>query len=689
MATILLDVALGQNGQATGNWTIPTLTAGGTVNSLTATITPALATIPNGFSLSVGTSTTNTSATVTFALTTGSATITAPIVKGSNVALLAGDIPSVMELTYSTSYNAFVLQNPATVVSVVSALSTSSGASQVATANGQTLANNLIFDSIAALRANTATVTSGLKTCSVTSYYGANAVSLQQSPFQGNYYIKTSDTTSADNGGTIIVDAAGNRWYLSSNTLIYGETFGCRADGVTDDSVAMQAALGWVLNKRKKLHLTASSYLLNSVTVSSTLASAWPSLEIEGELGATGEALYQSGANGTTIITNGNSAFIINLDSFFNESIRFKNIGFLNTGSSGSTSAITINKQSTTGGSFPRGWEFRDIGCSGFYSFMTVQGFDSTFTNNFIGTCGFYNVIAYNTSFGIRAIDCYFDLLSLNDCLFHSASAYGISFETGALSLGAGAIMTMRNTHFEGCGFAAIRGGVRQSVLNLQSVSAEACGVSTGFGFINATGINNLTINVEGGGYGTAQFALMPPEFRLGNGHVINSAVPVFASGIGWQTNTPQTVTPMISNNATYNQTDKYTFCMTPLSTNIGRTNNRTFERFSGYYSAGGVSLNAANSASLPESVRANFVGVSPASGIVNNISDTFTAPSAGYVYTSWMAAYTASNTGFGNGAQVLINGANVTPAIGNIFNQYTGNFLLLYARDKREWEST
>jgi len=550
-----------------------------------------------------------------------------------------------------------------------------SGTAQIVTSDK----TNIVFDSIAALRSNFYPA-SVIKNCSVTSYYGGNAVVLQKPLFQGNYFIKTSDTTSPDNGGTIIVDAAGNRWYLSSNALIYGETFGCRADGVTDDSIAMQVAIGWVLNNRKKLHLTASSYLLNSVTVSSTIASAWPSLEIEGELGATGEALSQSGANGTTITTNGNSAFIINFDSFFNESIRFKNIGFLNTGAIGSTSAITVNKLATTGGSFPRGWEFRDLGCSGFYSFLTVQGFDPTFTNNFFGTIGLYNVVTYNTGVSIRAIDCYFDLLSMNDCLFHLASAYGISFEEGGLSYGSGAIMTLRNTHFEGCGSAAIRGGSRYSVLNLQSVSAEACGVTTGYGFILQQGINNLIINVEGGGYGDSQFALMPPEFRIGNGCIINSAVPVFASGIGWQTNTPNTVTPIISNNATYNQTDKYTFCMTPLSTNIGRTNNRTFERFSGYYSAGGVSLNAANSSNLPESVRANFVGVPSASQIVGNISDTFTAPSDGYIYTSWMAAYTASNTGFGNGAKVVINGVNVTPAYGNIFNQYTGNFLLLYS---------
>jgi len=76
----------------------------------------------------------------------------------------------------------------------------------------------------------------------VTSYYGSNLTALQQPPFQGNYFIKTTDTTSADNGGTIIVDAAGNRWYLSYNNLLTVAQFG--ADPTQSDSTSyIQSAI--------------------------------------------------------------------------------------------------------------------------------------------------------------------------------------------------------------------------------------------------------------------------------------------------------------------------------------------------------------------------------------------------------------------------------------------------------------
>jgi len=94
-----------------------------------------------------------------------------------------------------------------------------------------------VFDSIAALRAN-ANPNIISKACSVTSYYGGNAVALQQPPFQGNYFIKTSDTTSADNGSTIIVDAAGNRWYLSKTPSLSSTQFGADPTGIADCATA-------------------------------------------------------------------------------------------------------------------------------------------------------------------------------------------------------------------------------------------------------------------------------------------------------------------------------------------------------------------------------------------------------------------------------------------------------------------
>jgi len=99
------------------------------------------------------------------------------------------------------------------------------------------------FDSIAALRLNNQPA-AVLNTCSVTAYYGGSAVALQQPPFQGSYFVKTNDTTSADNGGSIIVDAAGNRWYLSNSSVVTVQQFGVFTTNVAaQNDTCMNSAL--------------------------------------------------------------------------------------------------------------------------------------------------------------------------------------------------------------------------------------------------------------------------------------------------------------------------------------------------------------------------------------------------------------------------------------------------------------
>ena len=102
-----------------GLWTYST--AAGTANALTTTVPSTLTQLPNGFTLILNSAYVNTGA-ATLTITLGSnAPLSYPIIKGNNLALIAGDIPIAgypMELVFATAFGSsgsFVMNNPATI----------------------------------------------------------------------------------------------------------------------------------------------------------------------------------------------------------------------------------------------------------------------------------------------------------------------------------------------------------------------------------------------------------------------------------------------------------------------------------------------------------------------------------------------------------------------------------------------
>lgn len=100
--------------------------AAGTVNAATASINSDLTSLPDGMPLTIRAFGENTGAmTLQVTLVNGSTnTILAvsPIVKGGNQTLVAGDNPAAgypMQLNWSSVFNSWVMQNPATGVSVI------------------------------------------------------------------------------------------------------------------------------------------------------------------------------------------------------------------------------------------------------------------------------------------------------------------------------------------------------------------------------------------------------------------------------------------------------------------------------------------------------------------------------------------------------------------------------------------
>lgn len=108
-----------------------------------------------------------------------------------------------------------------------------------------------VVGSIAALRS---VLKTGNSTCFVTGYYAAGDGG------GGQYWYNSADTSSADNGGTIIVASDGGRWYLDFVDFVTTKQFGCKADGSTDDTSALQKAFTAVSN----LHISIGKHLVSS-----------------------------------------------------------------------------------------------------------------------------------------------------------------------------------------------------------------------------------------------------------------------------------------------------------------------------------------------------------------------------------------------------------------------------------------
>ena len=94
---------------------------------------------------------------------------------------------------------------------------------------------------------------------------------------QGLFIYTPSDTTSADNGGTVIIDAAGDRWKRDFTGPASVRWFGARGDGSTNDTTAIQAAL----NATQSVFLPAGTYV-TSATLNITLDGA----EVSGDSSA-------------------------------------------------------------------------------------------------------------------------------------------------------------------------------------------------------------------------------------------------------------------------------------------------------------------------------------------------------------------------------------------------------------------
>lgn len=142
-------------------------------------------------------------------------------------------------------------------------LSGTNGAALIGLPDGTTLADSLtlnlnrVVDSIASLRVINHTF---YARAFVTGYYAPHDGG------GGSYQYDPADTSSLDNGGTIIVANDGGRWKLQATGVISVKQFGAKGDGTTDDTTTVQTAID-----NGARYFPAGTYYVGKITLPSNI----------------------------------------------------------------------------------------------------------------------------------------------------------------------------------------------------------------------------------------------------------------------------------------------------------------------------------------------------------------------------------------------------------------------------------
>jgi hypothetical protein len=290
---------------------------------------------------------------------------------------------------------------------------------------------------------------------------------------EGMFVYNPTDITSADNGGTIIIDAANHRYHRETQSFpISVKWFGAKGDGVTDDTIAIQNTLTYCMNSIQQARIAAGNYLCNSPITLTFPGGEW-AFSMVGD-GIDISTLNFPASNGLTI----NYVGLYNTSMICDMSIRGGGLG-LYTG-------LTLNQTDTN---LPNATS----GSLNLLSNLSFYGNDTYFGTNYWKQCIQINSVS---QINFENINCY------------SHGPFGGGFVSDGFGVGIVGTSTAVGVvyNFTNSNFTSIGTGITYGT-QIQGLSITGC---------NFTG-GNIGVDIPAGGGNLAELSVVNSQFNCAN----------------------------------------------------------------------------------------------------------------------------------------------------------------------------